>query len=701
MGRSTGRSGRGGGRKNGRAPGGRGAAAGPTIAEPRGRHGLSAAWLHEPACVAVIVLAGVAAYANSFAGQFVLDDQITIIHNPLIRQALPLRRFFDVSQPLTDLSLAINYAFGALDPWGYHLFNLGVHVVAGLALFGVIRRTLRSPRMGSRAYGATGFALAAALLWLVHPLQTESVTYVIQRCESMAGMFYLLTLYFFLRYSGATSHEPDGVGDASGGRGRRLWGIAAVAACACGMATKPIVVTVPVVVLLYDRTFLAGGFGEAIRRRWPVYLGLAAGWLVLWGLGTIDGLLNESSETATVGFGYQGVTPLAYLRTQPEILLHYLRLAVWPVGQCLDYGWRVCPTWREAALPAAVVAALVAGTAWATWLRRPAGFLGCWFFLILSPTSSFVPIKDLAFEHRMYLPLASVVVLIVSGVQAVVGRLGSARAKLARWVLVGTATALLAVLTIRRNALYADATALWSDNVAKAPHHARAWNGLGYALLAAGETTRAIENFRKAVQLEPDFAEAYANLGKAYFSMGRMENAVREFRIAWSLKPGAFWADTHFYFGAALLETERYSEAVDQLQLAIGKNSQYRAAYYNLANALWAMGDRDRAAAVFQQALAVDPGYTEAAVNLGLVKAEQGKLNEAVASYRSAIGGFRPGGNPDALTKAHYNLGLAFKAMGRVNEAMRAFEQALRVNPSHEASRRALEESRRGAESER
>jgi len=169
---------------------------------------------------------------------------------------------------LINLSLAVNYAVGGTRVWGYHALNLAVHILAGLTLFGIVRRTLLQPRLRGRfGAAANGLALTTAVLWTVHPLQTESVTYIIQRCESMMGLFYLLTLYCFIR--GAASQRP------------RLWYGLCVTACALGMACKEVMVSAPLMVLLYDRTFVSGSFRVAWRRHGRLLGALAGTWVLL------------------------------------------------------------------------------------------------------------------------------------------------------------------------------------------------------------------------------------------------------------------------------------------------------------------------------------------------------------------------------------------------------------------------------------
>jgi hypothetical protein len=313
----------------------------------------------------LIALAGLAAYANSLTGVFVLDDQRWIVESSPLRQLWPPSS----SRPLVHLTLALNYAWSGLAPWSYHIVNLVIHVLAGLTLYGLARRTLPH----EPAESAAGLAASVALLWLVHPIQTESVTYVIQRAESLMGLFYLLTLYCAARGPG--------------------WEAGAVLACLAGMLTKPTMVTAPLAVVVCDHAFWG-------RHRWKFYAALAATWLALaWALRAGAGDWERSA-----GYGFQAVSALDYAMSQPAVIMHYLRLMVWPHPLCLDYAWPVGVSW-----PATVaVAVALAATGWSLWRRPAAGAVAALFWLTLAPSSSFIPINDLAFEHRMYLPSAAV-----------------------------------------------------------------------------------------------------------------------------------------------------------------------------------------------------------------------------------------------------------------------------------------------------
>jgi protein O-mannosyl-transferase len=624
--------------------------------------------LQSPIVHAVAIAALVtAAYLPSFRGLFVFDDYAGIVDNRLIRQILPLRRFFDSSQPVVDFSFALNYAAVALDPWGYHLVNLGIHLAAALVLYGVVRRT-------PRGNGLLAFAIAA--IWAIHPIQTESVTYLAQRSESLMGLLYLLTLYCAIRGMGSP-RAP-------------IWYAASVVACALGMATKAVMVTAPVIVLLYDRCFAAGSFRAALQRRWGLYVGLAATWSVLFALGVVRGVMDTPQpEPPTVGFGYKGVTPLEYLRTQPGVILHYLVLSFWPMRLCLDYGWPVAgTTWWNLALVAAIVF-LIAASVLAYSRRAVAGFLGLAFFLVLLPTSSFIPIKDLAFEHRMYLPLAALVSLVVLGTW----RWASTRAEWRRPSIALATIAIIALsaVTWGRNTLYSDPVELWRNTVATAPQNPRPHNALGYALLTRrGDVTGAMVKFDEALRLDPKYAGAYANKAEAFLHQRRYGDAAQAFQTAFEINPQGLSARVRSLYGAALLELGRHDEAIEQLTAAISRDPALTTAYYNLGNTLRVTGQRESAVAVYLDALKVDPAFAEARVNLGLTLAALGRHQEAIAAYRAVLTA-APNQKHDVLVKAAYNLGLSLRSLNRHQEAVTAFRAVLELKPDHARAKAELE----------
>ncbi|MDE3084770.1 MAG: hypothetical protein KGJ37_06085, partial [Verrucomicrobiota bacterium] len=413
-----------------------------------------------------IALAALAAYHNSFSGPFVFDDGGSIIENRTIRHlwsALSPPPNETVSgRPVLNLSLAFNYALSGTKVWSYLALNLAIHILAGLTLFGLVRRTLlkvQSSRFNVQG-SATGVAFCVALLWTLHPLQTEAVDYVVQRAESLMGLFYLLTLYCFVRF--ADRRETEGRSDLTSG----FWFLSSVFCCLLGMATKEVMVSAPLMVLLYDRTFVAGSFREAWRRRRRFYLALAGTWLLLGYLVLSTG----GNRGGTIGFDV-GVAWWVYGLTQFRAIAHYLWLSLWPHPLVFEYGTYWVKHASEVVPYAMMVVLLAVGTVMALKRRPVLGFLGAWFFAILAPTSLVPGTTQMIVEHRMYLPLAAVLVLFVTAIYALAGR---------RSVVIFLILSVgLGWATSRRNENYRSELALWGDTVAKQPDNARARNNYG------------------------------------------------------------------------------------------------------------------------------------------------------------------------------------------------------------------------------
>lgn len=607
------------------------------------------------AACGLIVLAAWAAYSNSFSGPFILDDQIAITGNPTIRQfatALsPPAAATTGGRPLLNLTFALNYALGGWSVRGYHAFNLLVHILAGLALFGILRRTFLQTSWKNRlGADAAPLALAVSLIWTVHPLQTESVTYISQRAESLMGLFYLLTLYAFIR--SARSAAPA------------RWQILSVAAGLLGVATKEIIVTAPVMVFLYDRTFVAGSFRDAWRERKRYYFGLAGIWLPL-----AYSLINVHQRH--VGFD-QGVTWWSYALTSCRSVALYLKLAFWPHPLVLYYGTDFIRH-ALAGLPyVLVVAALLAGVAVALRRRPAVGFAGAWFFVILAPTSSVVPVALQPMgEHRMYLPLAAVIGLTAVGLHAWLGR----RSLIA----LAAAAAGLGWLTHQRNKDYRSELSIWSDTVAKMPGNAMARANLGTVLdEIPGRQSDAIAEYRAALQIDPGLAETHYDLGLALSRIpGHLPDAVAEYQAALRLDPHL--AQAHYGLGNALAATGRWSDAIAAYRAALRLDPRYVDARVNLGCA-WEKipGHLPEAMAEYEAALRINPGSFEAHCDLGAALLQiPDRLSDAISEYEAALR-INPGS-----AAVHYDLGNALaKVPGRLPEAIAEYEAALRIDPN-------------------
>jgi len=477
------------------------------------------------ACLLALAIGG--AYLNSLHGVFLFDDYSCIVENPAIRRLWPLHDILvtrpDIAiagRPLVTLSLALNYAVGGLDVVGYHVVNIGLHLISALLLFGLVRRALRTDRW-RETFGrsSTGLALAVALLWGVHPLLTEGVTYIVQRTELMMSLCLLLMVYAILRST--ESSRPW------------RWQAVAIVACGAGMASKEVMVVGPFVAWLFDALVLSAAWSEPWRRRRGLYLGLAATWLIL------AALLSSGPRPASVAWGV--VSPWDSLTTQAGVLLHYARLAVWPDPLVVDYGdWPIATRLREVWPACAAVGACWLASVWLCARRRLEGFLCAWVLLILAPSSSILPIvTEVAAERRMYLPLAGLISLAVFGGWRLLRRAIAdlPRRRVVSAALVASVAMTLGALAARRNATYVSEVALLEDTVRARPSNTRARYNLGTALAEQGWIDQARREFEQVLALNPAYAPAHNNLGVMLLRQGHANEAAQHYAEAIRLDP--------------------------------------------------------------------------------------------------------------------------------------------------------------------
>jgi protein O-mannosyl-transferase len=624
----------------------------------------------------LLIVAIIAAYANTLRVPFVFDDAASIVGNPSIRDLSRAGQLLSPptaegttvgGRPLLNLSFAINYAISREAVWSYHALNLVIHLGCALLLFGIVRRTLErvpeggpdSTRPSPLVTSATPVAVTAAALWALHPLQTEAVTYLSQRAESLASFGYLLTLYAFIRAQATPSSA--------------CWLIASVIACVLGGATKEITATAPLLVLLYDAAFVSGTWRAAWRSRPIYYCALFATWLLIAALLTTSGGRGGTAGLDT------GVSPWRYALTQGEAILHYLRLALWPFPQVFDYGTPLASndasTWLSAGF---VVLLLVTAIAIAA-RSKTRGFLGVAFFVLLAPSSSFVPIATQTIaEHRMYLPLAAVVLLVTVTAFRRVGRLSLV-------LLTGVAAA-GGIATWQRNNVYSSDLTLWADTVAHAPNNPRAHSNLGNALLAGGQATEAIAEYQSALALQPDYADAENNLGHALLQNGQAIDALPHLERAARAKPNSVEVLTNL--GRALVQTGRTTEAITRYRRALTLNPNAAGARYNLANAEFKLGDYAAATQSYERVLQADAKNCDARFNLAATLLRLNRPDDAIAQYERLLE-LSPN---DAM--AHAELANVLAHVGHRAEAIAHFEAALRLQPDLTVARRELQRLR-------
>jgi tetratricopeptide (TPR) repeat protein len=614
--------------------------------------------------LAVVLAAGAWAMWSSFGGVFVLDDERAIVRNQTIRSIWPLAGPLSppsqstvAGRPIANLSFALSYAMGAeppaqgapsgsiqpaaIDPTPFHAGNIVIHLAAALVLFGVVGRTLLSPRLRDRfGEAAPWIAGAVALIWVVHPLHTSAVTYIVQRVESLMGLFYLLTLYCAIR--------------AGDGARAGWWSAAAVASCAAGMATKETMVTAPIMVALWDWLFREPAGGRASRVRWGLAGALATTWLLL------AFVVTRQFRAPSVDLA--PTTIWLYVRTQAEVIVRYVRLAFYPSPLVFLYDWPLTPVPVWMAWQAALLAGLAGLTAAGIVKRHPLAFLGGWFFLILAPSSSVLPIiTEVAAEHRMYLPLAALVAAVVLGVY-----LGGARI-MSRWPpAAGVAAATVCALLVgalglearARSRLYWNAVDLWGDTVVKRPADPRPRVAYGEALGKADRLAEAEAQLKRAVELAPQDTFARTRLGSTLARQGKSDEAVVQLDAALALQPGnvdahRFLAEIHAIERRDRLALEHYSQAL----AAVPSDAQImaRMAAIRADSQDASVRDPARAKALAERAAQLtggrDPRILEV---LAAAQAAAGSLREAAVTARAAAAIARQMGNGAVASSLEY-----------------------------------------------
>ena len=612
--------------------------------------------VRRPALARVGVLVGMlllvtivaAVYYPAATGPFVFDDAGTIIDNPSIRRLWPLwgegedagpLSPSDASavhgRPLVNLTFAINHYFGELDPFGYRVVNLLVHLASAMLLWLSVARTLRLDFFHeSFARAANPLAFAAALLWALHPLNTECVVYVTQRTELMMGMFYLATIYGSIRYW-----------EAGGAIARAGWLCLTILACLSGMLSKEMMASVPAMVLLYERTFITGSFRRALKQSWPLYLGLAFTWL------PVVALNLNGPRTPASGFGL-GVAAHEWWLTQTKVFFLYLKLAIWPWPLVIHYEIPYLTSLADA-WPWLLASGLLAlATLVLFWRRSSTGFLAIWVVAVLSPTLVIPLVNEIAAERRMYVPLAAIVPFLVVGGYVLlqhawqfVAKRDSLRAPLVLFSL-GTIilTIVFASVSSGRLAAYRQELTLWQDAVLYQPHDPMVQFNLGTLLAESGEAEEAIQHLEQAVHLDPDSYQARYNLARAYEDTACRQKAIESYRAALELRP------------------------------------EDAAAHYNLARLLEETGHVVQATEHYRQAVASQPDFPAARTNLGVLLLGGGHTEEAIENFEAALAGQENASNC-------INLAMAYAVANRAADAFSMAEKAVRLasNP-HEAS---------------
>jgi tetratricopeptide (TPR) repeat protein len=580
------------------------------IEQGSGPFGRAAVAIH----IVVIILLGIAVYSNTFESPFVLDDVVNIVDNPIIKdlgyfsQPSSARGFTGhaeypalVKRYISHLSFALNYRFHGLEITGFHITNLVIHLINGLLLYLLVVVTFRTPRMrdSGLVHYRNHIALMSALLFVCHPVQTQAVTYISQRFASMTAMFYIGSVVAWA---------------ASGLSGKTTSRIAlyviSILSAVLAMKTKEIAFTLPMAIVMYEFMFFERGKRRIVMLV-PLLLTMLIIPLVLMDTGASLGAMMDSVSEAARAPGSE-LSRSQYLLTQFTVIPRYVYLIFFPINQNLDYDWPVYDSFLEPGVFLSfmfLVSLLGLGV---YMLRRsyggggrPAARLAAfgvfWFFLALSVESSVIPIMNVIFEHRVYLPGAGAFVALSVGAFSVLGRLRDRKARTTCVALLLTSVFVLSAAAFARNDVWKTEIAIWEDTVGKSPGKARPHNNLGFAYWSTGLHEMAKEQYVIAIGIKPDYADAHNNLGIIYKQEGLLDKAMEQYMIAMKVDP------------------------------------DYANSHNNIANVYYRKGMFDKSIKHYRIALSLKPNYVKAHFNLGLIFIEKGQYENARREFRAAL----------------------------------------------------------------
>ena len=606
--------------------------------------------------IAIIFIACLAVYSNSYLSSFHFDDEVSIIRNAAIRHVEDAKAVWDFwpTRFLTNYSFAVNYALGALNVVGYHIFNVLIHLFAALFAWWLALLTLNTPALKDDSIKgqAAVLALFVGLIFAVHPLQTQAVTYIVQRATALAALFYLATLSLYVK----ARLSEKGWGYYSG----------ALAAAICASFSKETVVTLPFMIILYEFVFMRPEKKISWARIAP-FLAIA---MLIPGIA----LLTKSFDLTSmrrVAEEPPAATSLQYLFTQFRVLINYIRLLFIPIPQNVAY--EVAPERSFFTVPIAVsfsyLAAVLTGGLVLFKKYRLISFCIFWFFLTLIPESSIFPIRDLMFEHRLYLPMFGYGLLIASLAYYLIGRKNT-RIMVTALICI---TLFYSALAFTRNFVWKDEISLWNDVIKKSPESAGAYSSRGNAYAAKGDIDQAIADYDRAIMLDPEFVDVYNNRANAYKKKGDMPKAIADYVKVLQFNP--FHVPGLYNLGVTFMEEKDYDKAIDLFTKAIQLDPRMAESYNGRGNCYIQKGDIDRAIPDFENAVQYNPHLLAARFMLGISYTRKSDFEKAITAFTDLIR-IEPG-NP-----ANYDSrGVVYAMKGDMASAMADFNKAVEVDP--------------------
>jgi len=608
----------------------------------------------------LLIAVGIIIYGNTFNAPFTFDDIPAIEENHSVRMTeLSARNMisgaigYSGNRPASMLSFALNYYFGRYNVVGYHLANIIIHIANAILLWIFLKITLEianqqkpvTSRLGPLTI--TSISFSVALVWVAHPLQTQSVTYIVQRMNSMGAMFFVLSLLLYVRgrmsLKGMGRYETQDLKletQNSRSESRKpkaqspkhyFWFAGSGLTWLLALGCKQNAATLPFFVFLYEWYFFQDLSKKWLKQqvRYIVGIGMVFGvltfmYLGLDPLGRIAMLTDYASGEFTIG---------ERALTQLRVVIYYLSLLFYPHPSRLNVDYDF-PLSRSLIDPVTtllclfVIIGLVGLAVYLAKKDRLLSFCILWFFGNLIIESSLLPLAVI-YEHRTYLPSMLVILM---AVMLAFRYVKSRPAVIAGLCFVGIVCSLW---TYERNKVWSDDVSLWRDCVEKSPRKARPHNNLGLALVERGSLEDGIRHLSEALKLNPYYVQAHNNLGFSLAKQGKLDEAIRHYSEALGLDPNV--AEAHNNLGNALLRQGKPKEAIPHYSEALRVKPDYAEAQHNLGVALFSVGDLKEATHHFLEVLRRTPDFAEGHYALGVILSSQGRLKDAIHHLSEAV----------------------------------------------------------------
>ena len=533
--------------------------------------------------LAIILVLGTVIYSNSFDCTFHFDDIISIVNNDAIKDVSDINTIWKSNSRrfIAYLSLAINHHFGALNVWGYHFFNLMIHLTTSLLVYWLMFITLKTPNVKSLipVKDHQWIALVVALIFVSHPLATQSVTYIIQRMASMVTLFYLFAIILYLKgrlNQGSTSLSIG-------------YFITALIAAIFALFTKENAFTIPLVILLVE---------ISLFKRDKIVVNFSKPRIILGCIVFLSFLLllfsrvsSSFFQTIPPSFGHTyTVTPWNYLLTQFSVIVKYIQLLCFPINLNFDYDYAISNSLMEPRtfLSLGFLLALVGLSLYLFKKQKLISFGIMWFFITISIESSFIPLADLIFEHRTYLPSVGFFMILTVGIYQLMWQKNKKIALGFIFLIIG----INSFATYQRNKVWKNEGTLWNDVIAKSPNKARPYLCRGNYYKNLKRNREALSDFTKSISLNPAYIEPYNNKGTTLYNEGLLTEALSYLNYAIENSPE--YTEAYVNKGIVLATQKKYSKALENFNRAIEIEPNNADIYINRSLTYLNMGDKNK-----------------------------------------------------------------------------------------------------------